>query len=217
MRPATSSKARRYRGRRRAVPSGLHARQRPPSTRVRHPHARVNGMRGIHHRAPGPAVAAMRADQVILEIINDGVHVHREVVSSLRRPGRVTLDHRCDGGGRLGRRPYVVGSLGVTVGRASPVSRRATRSPVRRSRRTLPCGAAVRRQRLPSRAGGRGAHETPAAARSAAQRDSVGSSPASPPMRCCSASARRLRGVGRAQRLADPGTARPALPGTLGE
>ena len=39
-----------------------------------------NGMRGIHHRAPGPVVAAMHADHVTLEVINDGVHVHPDVV-----------------------------------------------------------------------------------------------------------------------------------------
>jgi N-acetylglucosamine-6-phosphate deacetylase len=39
-----------------------------------------NGMRGIHHRAPGPVVAAMRSDGVTLEIIADGVHIDPAVV-----------------------------------------------------------------------------------------------------------------------------------------
>ncbi len=52
-----------------------------------------NGMRGIHHRAPGPVVAALRSDHVTLEIINDGVHVHPGVVATAfaAAPGRVAL------------------------------------------------------------------------------------------------------------------------------
>ncbi|AWB82483.1 N-acetylglucosamine-6-phosphate deacetylase [Corynebacterium yudongzhengii] len=42
-----------------------------------------NGMRGIHHRAPGPVIAALRNPNVWLEVINDGIHVHPAVVKSL--------------------------------------------------------------------------------------------------------------------------------------
>lgn len=52
-----------------------------------------NGMRGIHHRAPGPVIAALRDESVWLEIINDGIHVHPAVVRSLflEAPERVVL------------------------------------------------------------------------------------------------------------------------------
>ncbi|MCK7638262.1 N-acetylglucosamine-6-phosphate deacetylase [Corynebacterium sp. P7202] len=52
-----------------------------------------NGMNGIHHRAPGPVVAALRDDRVWIEIINDGIHVHPQVVRSLflEAPQRVVL------------------------------------------------------------------------------------------------------------------------------
>ncbi len=76
-----------------------------------------NGMRGIHHRAPGPVVAAMHAGHVTLEIINDGVHVHPDVVrlAFAGAPGRVALvtdamaaTGASDGRYRLGAREVVV-------------------------------------------------------------------------------------------------------------
>jgi N-acetylglucosamine-6-phosphate deacetylase len=60
-----------------------------------------NGMRGIHHRAPGPVAAATHSPSVTLEIINDGVHVHPEVV---RLAGAGASDGH-----------YQLGSLAVTV------------------------------------------------------------------------------------------------------
>lgn len=76
-----------------------------------------NGMRGIHHRAPGPVVAAMHADRVTLEIINDGVHVHPDVVrlAFSGAPGRVALvtDAMAAAGAADGS--YVLGSLDVVV------------------------------------------------------------------------------------------------------
>lgn len=39
-----------------------------------------NAMRPFHHRDPGPAGAALADDTVICELINDGFHVHPEVV-----------------------------------------------------------------------------------------------------------------------------------------
>ncbi|WP_269928875.1 N-acetylglucosamine-6-phosphate deacetylase [Kocuria massiliensis] len=52
-----------------------------------------NAMNGIHHRRPGPVVAAMESSHVYLEVIADGVHVAPEVVSMLFRsaPERVIL------------------------------------------------------------------------------------------------------------------------------
>ncbi|WP_430647663.1 N-acetylglucosamine-6-phosphate deacetylase [Agromyces sp. GXS1127] len=76
-----------------------------------------NGMRGIHHRAPGPVVAAMRADHVTLEVIGDGVHVHPDVVrlAFSGAPGRVALvtDAMAATGSSDGT--YVLGSLEVEV------------------------------------------------------------------------------------------------------
>jgi N-acetylglucosamine-6-phosphate deacetylase len=76
-----------------------------------------NGMRGIHHRAPGPVVAAMHADHVTLEIINDGVHVHPDVVrlAFSGAPGRVALitDAMAAAGSADG--VYQLGTLEVIV------------------------------------------------------------------------------------------------------
>ncbi|MDQ0893129.1 N-acetylglucosamine-6-phosphate deacetylase [Agromyces ramosus] len=76
-----------------------------------------NGMRGIHHRAPGPVLAAMHADHVTLEVINDGVHVHPDVVrlAFAGAPGRVALvtDAMAATGSADGT--YLLGSLEVLV------------------------------------------------------------------------------------------------------
>jgi N-acetylglucosamine-6-phosphate deacetylase len=52
-----------------------------------------NAMPGIHHRAPGPVVAALRDDRVTLEVIADGVHVDLELVAILfaSAPRRIAL------------------------------------------------------------------------------------------------------------------------------
>lgn len=39
-----------------------------------------NGMNGIHHRKPGPIVAAAEAENVSAELISDGLHVHPAAV-----------------------------------------------------------------------------------------------------------------------------------------
>lgn len=76
-----------------------------------------NGMRGIHHRAPGPVTAAMRSPHVTLEVINDGVHVHPDVVALAFHgaPGRVALitDAMAAAGAPDGA--YMLGSLAVEV------------------------------------------------------------------------------------------------------
>lgn len=76
-----------------------------------------NGMRGIHHRAPGPVAAAIHAAGVTIEIINDGVHVHPEVVrlTFAAAPGRIALvtDAMAAAGSADG--PYRLGTLAVTV------------------------------------------------------------------------------------------------------
>jgi N-acetylglucosamine-6-phosphate deacetylase len=76
-----------------------------------------NGMRGIHHRQPGPVVAAMHATHVTLEVINDGVHVHPDVVKLAFQgaPGRVALitDAMAATGSADGS--YLLGSVEVEV------------------------------------------------------------------------------------------------------
>lgn len=76
-----------------------------------------NTMRGIHHRAPGPVVAAMRDDRVTLELIADGIHVHPDVIALAfaGAPGRIALvtDAMAATGSADGK--YELGGLAVTV------------------------------------------------------------------------------------------------------
>lgn len=44
-----------------------------------------NGMRPVHHREPGAVLALMERENVALEVINDGVHLHDAVSSALIR------------------------------------------------------------------------------------------------------------------------------------
>jgi N-acetylglucosamine-6-phosphate deacetylase len=44
-----------------------------------------NGMRPFHHRDPGPALAAINAPHVTLELIADGVHLHPATVTATVR------------------------------------------------------------------------------------------------------------------------------------
>ncbi|HEX7055660.1 MAG TPA: N-acetylglucosamine-6-phosphate deacetylase [Bacilli bacterium] len=44
-----------------------------------------NGMRGIHHREPGTAGAALMFDELAVELICDGIHVHKDLVSYVYR------------------------------------------------------------------------------------------------------------------------------------
>ena len=76
-----------------------------------------NAMNGIHHRAPGPVVAAFEDDRVTIELILDGQHVHPDVAGMTFRaaPGRVALvtDAMAAAGSSDG--DYRLGSLNVTV------------------------------------------------------------------------------------------------------
>lgn len=76
-----------------------------------------NGMNGIHHRAPGPVIAAMDSPGVVLELINDGVHVHPSVVrlAFAGSPGRIAFvtDAMAATGASDGI--YMLGSLAVEV------------------------------------------------------------------------------------------------------
>lgn len=76
-----------------------------------------NAMPGIHHRAPGPIVAAIDDPRVTLELILDGVHVHPHVAHLLfaAASDRVALitDAMAAAGASDG--DYLLGSLAVTV------------------------------------------------------------------------------------------------------
>lgn len=76
-----------------------------------------NAMPGIHHRAPGPVVAAMRSSAVTLEVINDGVHVLPEVVhlAFSGAPGRIALVTDAMAATGFGDGEYRLGTLTVTV------------------------------------------------------------------------------------------------------
>lgn len=76
-----------------------------------------NGMKGIHHRAPGPVVAAMADPRVTLELINDGVHVHPEVarLAFAGAGGRVALITDAMAATGCADGPYRLGSLEVEV------------------------------------------------------------------------------------------------------
>jgi N-acetylglucosamine-6-phosphate deacetylase len=76
-----------------------------------------NAMPGIHHREPGPIMAALADERVTLELILDGVHVDPAVAGLLLRaaPGRVALvtDAMAAAGSADG--PYRLGALDVDV------------------------------------------------------------------------------------------------------
>ncbi|WP_341952769.1 N-acetylglucosamine-6-phosphate deacetylase [Salinibacterium sp. TMP30] len=102
-----------------------------------------NAMKGIHHRAPGPITAALSRESVNLEVINDGVHVHPNVVkmlfaSALGRVALVTdaMAAACSSDGH-----YRLGSLDVTV--TAGVARLSNSGAIAGS--TLTMDAAVRR------------------------------------------------------------------------
>jgi N-acetylglucosamine-6-phosphate deacetylase len=102
-----------------------------------------NAMNGIHHREPGPITAAISRESVILEVINDGVHVHPEVVKMLfaSAPGRVALITDAMAAACATDGHYRLGSLDVTV--TDGVARLSESGSIAGS--TLTMDAAVRR------------------------------------------------------------------------
>jgi N-acetylglucosamine-6-phosphate deacetylase len=84
-----------------------------------------NAMPGIHHRAPGPVIAAFEDDRVFLELILDGLHVHPEIarLAFTSAPGRIALitDSMAAAGSVDG--DYQLGSLAVTVADGKAVLR----------------------------------------------------------------------------------------------
>lgn len=103
----------------------------------------LNGMPGLHHRAPGPVAAALADDRVTLEVVNDGVHVHPAMVALLaaQAPGRVALVTDAGAATGQGDGTYRLGSMDVRV--ADGVARLAEGGSLAGS--TLTLDAALRR------------------------------------------------------------------------
>ncbi|WP_129360400.1 MULTISPECIES: N-acetylglucosamine-6-phosphate deacetylase [Micrococcaceae] len=76
-----------------------------------------NAMNGIHHRRPGPVMAAMESPHVYAEVIADGVHVAPEVIAMLFRslPERVLLITDAMSATGQSDGEYRLGSLDVHV------------------------------------------------------------------------------------------------------
>ncbi|MEV4774019.1 N-acetylglucosamine-6-phosphate deacetylase [Microbacterium sp. LWH12-1.2] len=76
-----------------------------------------NAMNGIHHRAPGPVLAAAADHRVVLEAIADNVHLAPHVIKLIfdAAPGRVALvtDAMAAAGSADGH--YDLGTVSVTV------------------------------------------------------------------------------------------------------
>jgi N-acetylglucosamine-6-phosphate deacetylase len=76
-----------------------------------------NGMPGIHHRAPGPVLAAFDNPDVTLEIINDGRHVAASVIRLAfgAAPGRIALVSDAMAAAGAADGDYRLGTRDVTV------------------------------------------------------------------------------------------------------
>ena len=76
-----------------------------------------NAMRGIHHRSPGPVLAAFDDERVTIELIADGIHVDPPVVSMAfkQAPERVALVTDAIAAAGSDDGTYDLGSLQVEV------------------------------------------------------------------------------------------------------
>ncbi|MGZ0711526.1 N-acetylglucosamine-6-phosphate deacetylase (plasmid) [Coraliomargarita sp. W4R53] len=76
-----------------------------------------NAMRGIHHRSPGPVVAALRDERVMLELVADGVHVDLDLIGVVFAAAgeRVVLVTDSMAAAGVGDGCYVLGGLAVSV------------------------------------------------------------------------------------------------------
>ena len=76
-----------------------------------------NAMPGIHHRDPGPVLAALGDARVTLEVVFDGVHLADPVARLVfaAAPGRVALITDAMAATGMPDGEYRLGSLGVTV------------------------------------------------------------------------------------------------------
>ncbi|MEO6944727.1 MAG: N-acetylglucosamine-6-phosphate deacetylase [Lacisediminihabitans sp.] len=76
-----------------------------------------NAMPGIHHRKPGPVIAAFEDERVTLELILDGMHVHPDVAAMAfaAAPGRIALITDAMAAAASHDGDYILGSLNVSV------------------------------------------------------------------------------------------------------
>jgi len=76
-----------------------------------------NAMPGLHHRAPGPVLAALEDPRVTLELILDGRHVHPDVARLVfgDAPSRVALITDAMAAAAADDGDYRLGSLNVSV------------------------------------------------------------------------------------------------------
>jgi N-acetylglucosamine-6-phosphate deacetylase len=103
-----------------------------------------NAMRGLHHREPGPIPALIDAPHVIVELINDGVHVHSAVARLVAHGvghDRLALVTDAMAAAGAGDGTYHLGSMTVRV--ESGVARLADGGAIAGS--TLTMDAALRR------------------------------------------------------------------------
>lgn len=84
-----------------------------------------NAMAGLHHRHPGPVGAALDREDVVLELIADGVHVHPTLIRTLfdAAPGRVALVTDAMSATGLGDGTFTLGDRAVEVTDGRPVLR----------------------------------------------------------------------------------------------
>ncbi len=77
-----------------------------------------NGMRPVHHREPGPVVAALERPEVCCELIADDNHLHPAIVHHVMRaagPGRVALMSDAIAAAGMDDGDYELGGLAVVV------------------------------------------------------------------------------------------------------
>jgi N-acetylglucosamine-6-phosphate deacetylase len=77
-----------------------------------------NGMRPVHHREPGPVVAALERPEVCCELIADDNHLHPAIVHqvmSAAGPGRVALMSDAIAAAGMDDGDYELGGLAVVV------------------------------------------------------------------------------------------------------
>jgi N-acetylglucosamine-6-phosphate deacetylase len=77
-----------------------------------------NGMREVHHREPGPVIAALENSGVVCELINDGYHVDDAIIRlvfSVVGPRRVALVTDASPATGMGDGDYKFGAMTVRV------------------------------------------------------------------------------------------------------
>jgi N-acetylglucosamine-6-phosphate deacetylase len=77
-----------------------------------------NAMRPVHHREPGPVTALLEQEQVLCEVVNDGLHVHPSVVSLMFAAAgahRIALITDAIVAAGVGDGEYQLGALTVQV------------------------------------------------------------------------------------------------------